>query len=40
MKEKILGFPGVKGVTGMGLMMGISIEGMQQRLLRKPLKTV
>ena len=38
MKEKILGFPGVKGVTGMGLMMGISIEGDAAETVKKALK--
>ncbi len=38
MKEKILGFSGVKGVTGMGLMMGISIEGDAAETVRKALK--
>ena len=38
MKEKILGFQGVKGVTGMGLMMGISIEGDAAETVKKALK--
>ena len=38
MKEKILGFSGVKGVTGMGLMMGISIEGDAAETVKKALK--
>lgn len=38
MKEKILGFKGVKGVTGMGLMMGISIEGDAAETVKKALK--
>ena len=38
MKEKILGFSGVKGVTGMGLMMGVSIEGDAAETVKKALK--